>query len=242
MKKLSKDLEAKKKNEIAGMFNHISPKYDFLNRFLSFGIDTIWRRKAIAQLSEIKPKTILDIATGTGDLAIAAQKLNPEKIIGIDISKGMLEVGKQKIEKRNLQNLIELHLGDSENIPFPNNTFNAVMVAFGVRNFEHLQNGINEMFRVMTVGGKVMILEFSKPHNFPVKQFYNFYLKFILPLWGRIISGNNVAYTYLNDSVQKFPEGEHFLTFLNNAGFKNTKIKRLTFGVASIYTGEKLLS
>jgi len=228
-----------KKQQVRTMFNNIAHRYDFLNHFLSVGIDYSWRRKAIKIIGKNNPKTILDVATGTGDLAIAAMKLNPEKIIGIDIAEDMVEVGKKKIRKKNLEQIIQLQTGDSENIQFNDNYFDAAMVAFGVRNFENLEKGLSEMYRVLKTGGEVMILEFSKPAKFPVKQFYNFYFRYILPFLGRLISGDKAAYTYLPDSVSEFPHGKEFLNILTKVGFKDPIHKPLTFGIASIYTGRK---
>ena len=221
------------------MFNNIAHRYDFLNHFLSAGIDFVWRKKAIKIIGRTYPKSILDVATGTGDLAIEAVKIKPNKITGIDIAKDMLEVGRDKIRKKALEGLFTLETGDSENLRFENNSFDAVMVAFGVRNFENLEKGLSEMFRVLNKGGIVMVLEFSKPEKFPVKQFYNFYFRYILPFLGRMISGDSSAYTYLPDSVGSFPAGEQFLGILKKVGFSNTVHNPLTFGIASIYTGTK---
>lgn len=221
------------------MFDSISRNYDFLNHFLSLGIDIWWRKKAIAELKDAQPKLILDIATGTGDLAIEALNLNPEKVIGVDISSGMLEVGKKKIEKRNLHDRIELQMGDSEKLLFEDNYFDAIVVAFGVRNFENLEKGLSDMYRVLKPGGKVVVLEFSKPTTFPFKQLYGFYFKAILPLIGRFISKDNSAYTYLPESVQQFPDGNAFIGVLNKIGFGRTACRPLTFGISSIYTGIK---
>jgi demethylmenaquinone methyltransferase/2-methoxy-6-polyprenyl-1,4-benzoquinol methylase len=228
-----------KKEQVAQMFDNISPKYDFLNHILSLGIDRIWRRKAINLLKEDQPKLILDIATGTGDFAIAALKLNPDKVIGVDISAGMLEVGKKKMIKRNLTDKIEMQLGDSEGLEFEENKFDAVIVAFGVRNFEHLEEGLADMLRVLKEGGKVVILEFSQPRVFPLKQLYNFYFRWILPKIGRLISKDQSAYTYLPESVNAFPDGDAFLKIMNSVGYKKTTCKSLTFGISSIYTGVK---
>jgi len=228
-----------KKNQVKSMFNSISKKYDFLNHLLSFGIDKIWRRKAISYLKPYMPGSILDIATGTGDLAITALNIKPAKITGIDISEGMLNIGKTKIKKKKLENIINLILGDSENLQFSDNEFDAAMVAFGVRNFENLQKGLAEIQRVLKPGTPLVVLEFSKPKKFPVKQVYNFYFKNILPSVGKFFSKDKIAYNYLPDSVSKFPEGNAFLEEMKNAGFKETKEERLTFGVASIYFGLK---
>lgn len=234
-----KEKQSGKKEQVAEMFNSISKKYDFLNHFLSMGIDILWRKKAIGLLKADQPKVILDIATGTGDFAIEALKLNPDQVIGVDISEGMLDVGRKKLKRRKLDNKIELRLGDSEKLLFDDNKFDAVIVSFGVRNFENLEKGIADMFRVLKPGGKVVILEFSKPTKFPFKNIYNFYFKAILPKIGRLVSKDQAAYTYLPESVQAFPDGKNFLKVLEKTGFKNTRCKPLTFGISSIYTGEK---
>lgn len=234
-----KDKETGKKQQVADMFNNISHKYDFLNHFLSLGIDTIWRKKAIKLLKDIQPKQILDIATGTGDFAIQALTLNPDHVTGVDISEGMLNVGKEKLKKRKLEDKISLSLGDSENLPFEDNKFDAVIVAFGVRNFENLEKGLAEMFRVLRPGGKVVVLEFSKPKRFPIKQLFNFYFKNILPTLGKLISKDNSAYTYLPESVKSFPDGKDFTSILDRLGFKNSTCKSLALGISSIYTGIK---
>jgi demethylmenaquinone methyltransferase/2-methoxy-6-polyprenyl-1,4-benzoquinol methylase len=234
-----KDKSQGKKEQVAAMFNNISKRYDLLNHVLSLGIDVIWRKKAINLLQKDQPKLILDIATGTGDFAIEALALHPDKVIGVDISQGMLEVGKKKIKKKKLDHLIELQLGDSEKLLFPENNFDAVIVSFGARNFENLEKGLAEMYRVLKPGGKTIIIEFSKPEKFPMKQGYNFYFKYILPRIGKLVSKDNEAYTYLPESVQAFPYGNEFLGILKRVGFKNTKCKSLTFGISSIYVGEK---
>jgi demethylmenaquinone methyltransferase / 2-methoxy-6-polyprenyl-1,4-benzoquinol methylase len=234
-----KDENSGKKEQVARMFDNISHRYDFLNHFLSMGIDKAWRKKAIAMLESSKPALILDVATGTGDFAIQALSLKPEKIFGIDISEGMLEVGRKKIKERNLGEKIELQKADSENLPFGENKFDAVTVAFGVRNFENLEKGLEEIFRVLKPGGKLVVLEFSKPRTFPMKQAYNFYFKVILPRIGRFVSSDNSAYTYLPESVEAFPDGANFLRILESVGFKQTQCKALTFGISSIYSGTK---
>lgn len=221
------------------MFDNISHRYDFLNHLLSLGIDKGWRKKAINLIRPLNPKQLLDVATGTGDFAIAALTLNPEKITGVDISAGMLEVGKKKIADRNLSNRIELLIGDSENLPFSDKSFDAVTVAFGVRNFENLERGLQEIYRVLKPGGMLVVLEFSRPRKFPFKHVYNFYFKFVLPKIGRLVSSDKSAYTYLPQSVEAFPDGENFLHVLKNVGFNNTQCRVLTFGVSSIYTGSK---
>jgi demethylmenaquinone methyltransferase / 2-methoxy-6-polyprenyl-1,4-benzoquinol methylase len=231
--------EAGKKAQVAKMFNNISRHYDFLNHFLSLGIDRGWRKQAIRYLEPLRPKQILDVATGTGDFAFQALQLNPDKVTGIDISEGMLKVGRSKIGKRNLATKIELQRGDSENLQFPENKFDAVTVGFGVRNFENLEKGLSEIFRVLKPGGMLVILEFSRPRKFPFKQLYNFYFKAILPKIGRLISKDHSAYTYLPESVEAFPDGTDFENILRQTGFKNTTCKPLTFGISSIYTGRK---
>ncbi len=234
-----KEQDASKKEQVAQMFNNISHKYDFLNHLLSGGIDILWRKKAIKLLKASKPQSILDIATGTGDFAIEALALKPEKIVGVDISEGMLNVGKEKIKKLGVDHLIDLQLGDSERLPFEDNTFDAVIVSFGVRNFENLEKGLTDMCRVLKPGGTCIVLEFSKPKSFPFKQIYNFYFKYILPVVGNMISKDTAAYTYLPESVQAFPDGDNFLTVYHKAGFTQTQCKPLTFGISSIYIGKK---
>ncbi len=234
-----KDQTTGKKEQVATMFNNIAPKYDFLNQLLSLGIHKGWRRKAIRLLKDIKPKIILDIATGTGDFAIEAMKLDPDKVTGVDISEGMLKFGIEKINKLGLQNKIELKLGDSESLPFSDNSFDAITVGFGVRNFENLEKGINDIYRVLKTDGMISILEFSKPRRFPVKQFYNFYFKIVTPAIGKLFSKDSSAYSYLPESVSAFPDGENFLDVLRKAGFKEAKAIPVTFGIASIYTAKK---
>ena len=234
-----KDKNTSKKEQIAAMFNSISSKYDFLNHFLSLGIDILWRKRAVRLLKKHQPKLILDIATGTGDFAIEALSLNPEKIIGVDISEGMLSVGREKLIKKNLTDKIELISGDSEFLPFEDNFFDAVIVSFGVRNFENLEKGLSDMLRVLKPGGKVVILEFSKPKSFPFKQIYQFYFQWILPKIGKLISKNHAAYTYLPDSVEAFPDGDDFLNILNKIGFQKNQCTPLTLGISSIYSGSK---
>ena len=234
-----KDKNTSKKEQIAAMFNSISGKYDFLNHFLSLGIDILWRKRAVRLLKKHQPKLILDIATGTGDFAIEALSLNPEKIIGVDISEGMLSVGREKLIKKNLTDKIELISGDSEFLPFEDNFFDAVIVSFGVRNFENLEKGLSDMLRVLKPGGKVVILEFSKPKSFPFKQIYQFYFQWILPKIGKLISKNHAAYTYLPHSVEAFPDGDDFLNILNKIGFQKNQCTPLTLGISSIYSGSK---
>lgn len=234
-----KDKSDAKKKQVAEMFDSISGKYDFLNHFLSLGIDIRWRKKAIKMLADLNPKQILDIATGTGDFAIESLKLNPDKVIGVDISEGMLNVGRVKMKKRGYADIIDMQSGDSENLHFDDNKFDAVIVAFGVRNFENLEKGLSEMNRVLRPGGRAIILEFSKPTVFPFKQLYNFYFRWILPKIGKVVSKDNAAYTYLPESVNEFPYGDDFLKILEKTGYKNTKCKPLTLGISSIYVGEK---
>ncbi len=221
------------------MFNDISGKYDFLNHFLSLGIDFSWRRKFVDQLSRYKPHHILDIATGTGDLALLISTLEPEHITGIDIAGNMLAIAKQKATQKHLQERLTFEEGDAEDLPFPDESFDAVTVAFGIRNFENLEKGLSEMKRVMKSGGVMMILEFSHPTSFPWKQLYSFYSKHLIPFIGKMVSGNKQAYSYLPESVSAFPSGKDFLVILEKAGMKNVSQQSLTFGIATIYTGEK---
>lgn len=221
------------------MFNNIAGKYDFLNHFLSLGIDKGWRKKAIASIAAVQPKAILDVATGTGDLAIAAAKLQPQHVEGIDIADQMLEIGRKKIAAQQLDNIISLQTGDSESMPFDTGGFDAVTCAYGVRNFEHLEAGLREMCRVMRPGGRLAILEFSHPKKFPVKQLYRFYFRYILPGLGKIVSRHSRAYTYLPESVMAFPEGKVFCEMLVKSGFKEAKARPLTFGITTLYTATK---
>jgi len=235
-----KNSSESKKKQVGSMFDKIAFRYDFLNRFLSAGIDVNWRKKAIRQLISSHPKKILDVATGTGDFALTSFKiLQPEKIIGIDISDGMLEIGRKKIAEAGLENNIELLNGDSEAILFDDNSFDAVTVAFGVRNFEHLEKGLSEIKRVLKPGGKLVVLECTKPSLPVIKQLYHFYMKFVTPKIGKIIAKNNDAYKYLNDSVIQFPEKESFIHILNETKYRNTFYKTLTLGICTIYCAEK---
>ena len=234
-----KEDSSAKKQQVAKMFDSISDRYDFLNHFLSLGIDILWRRKAISLLKEIQPKVILDVATGTGDFSIEALRLKPQRIIGVDISEGMLDVGRRKMREKKIDHIIQLQSGDSENIPFADNFFDAVIVAFGVRNFENLEQGLSEMLRVAKPGGKVVILEFSRPSKFPMKQLYNVYFTTILPLIGRWISRDQAAYRYLPESVQAFPDGNDLIKILSDVGYKNPQSDPLTFGISSLYWGTK---
>lgn len=236
-----KDQNKGKKDQVAHMFDNISPRYDLLNHLLSLGIDVLWRKQAIRMLKKRKPhpQLIMDIATGTGDFALEALVLAPDKIIGVDISAGMLEVGRQKIKKQGLEDRIEMIQADSENLPFEDNMFDAVIVAFGVRNFEDLRKGLKEMNRVLKPGGVVTILEFSRLRTFPFKQLFNLYFTQILPRIGSLISKDQSAYTYLPESVQAFPDGEDFLKILKETGYTQTEWKSLTFGVSAIYVASK---
>ncbi len=234
-----RDSTAGKKEQIATMFDRIAPKYDFLNHTLSFGIDKLWRRRAIKLISDCAPETILDVATGTGDFAIAALKSGAKKITGIDISKEMVAIGKEKISKMGLADKITLTTGDSEAIQFPDETFDVATVAFGVRNFENLGRGLDELFRVLKRGGTLCVLEFSNPRNPIIRFGYRFYSKNLMPWFGKLVSGDASAYTYLPESVAEFPDGEKFITFMKNSGYVQLREYRLTFGIATIYIGKK---
>lgn len=230
----------KKSDNVAAMFNSIAAKYDFLNHFLSLGIDKLWRRRLVKQLAKSNPQQVLDIATGTGDLAIQLAKHHKSvNITGVDISENMLNIGRGKIWKRKLEERIKLKQANSMNLPFADSEFDAAMVAFGVRNFEDLSKGITEIHRVLKNGGSLYVLEFSMPSKFPMRNLYRFYFRKVLPFVGGIVSGSKSAYTYLPESVFAFPEKEKFVEIMANAGFKNCSYKRLTFGVASIYVGNK---
>ncbi len=228
-----------KKEQVAQMFDNISGNYDGLNRVISFGIDVSWRKKVLQLVANTHPKTILDIATGTGDLAILMTETNAERIIGLDISAGMLEVGRKKIDDRKLSDKIEMILADSENMPFEDNTFDAITVAFGVRNFENLEKGLSEILRVLKPNGIFVILETSIPEKTPYKQGYTFYSKNILPLIGKLFSKDNVAYQYLSESASVFPYGEEFNDILRKTGFTSVFAQPQTFGVATIYSASK---
>ncbi len=231
-------------NRIRDMFNNISGQYDFLNHFLSFGVDRNWRKRVVREIrnhfhGDTKDLRVLDVATGTGDLAIAVAGLGPAEICGIDIAASMMDIGKDKVYLRGLQNLISFEEAPAEKIPYPDGTFDAVTVAFGVRNFEDLVKGLSEMNRVMKPGGILLVLEFSHPRAFPFRQLYTFYSRFIIPFVGRLISGNRDAYTYLPESVAAFPSGKDFLRILEGCGLKSVKQVPLTMGIASVYTAEK---
>jgi len=234
-----KDSALGKKDQVATMFNNISKNYDDLNRVISFGIDISWRKKVVQIVSKNNPQQILDIATGTGDLALMMSTLAPEKIIGLDISEGMLAVGKEKISKAQLNDKIEMVVGDSEDIPYADNTFDAITVSFGVRNFANLDKGLGEIRRVLKSGGILVILETSNPTKFPFKQGYKFYTSFILPVIGKLFSKDKIAYSYLSESANFFPFGEAFNNILKKNGFINTTHTPVTFGVATIYSASK---
>ena len=226
------------KETVKNLFDDIAPRYDLLNHLLSLNIDKSWRRRAVREL-EAGQEELLDVACGTGDFAIAAVRTGVERVTGLDISAGMVDIGKRKVEALGLSGRIMLEIGDSEQMRFPDNAFDAVTVAFGVRNFEHLEQGLREMCRVLRPGGKVVILEFSMPDRFPMKQLYTLYFRRILPLFGGWISGNRGAYVYLPESVMRFPQGKAFLDIMGRSGFVRTARRKLTGGIASLYTGEK---
>lgn len=234
-----KNSEQQKKQQVEQMFDNIAHRYDFLNHFLSLGIDKLWRKKAIRILSVYRPEKILDVATGTGDFAIAAAKLKTQKIVGFDLSEQMLNVGREKVKRLGLADVIEFRKGDSEDMPFASGEFDAITVAFGVRNFENLEKGLQEFYRVIKNQGAVIILEFSKPKYFPMKQLYLFYFFRILPLIGKMVSKDQSAYSYLPESVMAFPDDQRFLDILQRVGFSKARQKRLTFGIATIYIAEK---
>ncbi|MFH6604686.1 bifunctional demethylmenaquinone methyltransferase/2-methoxy-6-polyprenyl-1,4-benzoquinol methylase UbiE [Maribacter algicola] len=234
-----KDSQLGKKEQVTKMFDTISDNYDGLNRVISFGIDVKWRRRVVDLLKTKKPKNILDIATGTGDLAINLTQTGAEKIVGLDISPGMLDVGRKKVRKKNMENVIEMVVGDSENLPFEKNSFDAVTVAFGVRNFETLEKGLLEIYRVLRPKGTFIVLETSIPTKPPFKQGYRLYTKYILPVIGRIFSKDNSAYGYLSESASVFPHGEDFNNILRKIGFIDVENRPQTMGVASIYIATK---
>ena len=234
------DTDAAKKEQVADMFDNISGTYDFLNHFMSLGIDVIWRKKAIRALRASNPQRLLDVATGTGDFALEAINLiQPSKVIGVDISEGMLAVAREKIARKNLSDQFEVVLADSENLPFADDAFDAVTVAFGVRNFENLEKGLADIYRVLKPGGKAVVLEFSKPKRFPVKQLYHFYFNRITPLIGRVFSKDHRAYTYLPESVAQFPDGKQFTDILQRVGFHTAIARPQTFGICTIYIATK---
>ena len=233
------DSSKSKKEEVAEMFNNISAKYDFLNHFLSLGIDKLWRKKAVKMLRPINPKRILDIATGTGDFALESLSLKPTQVVGLDISSGMLEYGRVKMKKKGVDHIITMQQGDSEEIPYEDNYFDGLTVGFGVRNFENLEKGLGEMLRVVRPGGKLIILEFSKPKKFPIKQLFTFYSNNIIPILGKSISKDSNAYTYLPESVAAFPEGKDFEDILAKVGYKDIISTLVSGGIATIYAGTK---
>ncbi|MDP5062441.1 MAG: bifunctional demethylmenaquinone methyltransferase/2-methoxy-6-polyprenyl-1,4-benzoquinol methylase UbiE [Maribacter sp.] len=234
-----KDSDLGKKEQVTKMFDTISKNYDGLNRVISFGIDIKWRKKVVELLKKENPQSILDIATGTGDLAIALVKTGAKKIVGLDISPGMLAVGKEKVTDKKLDSTIEMVVGDSENLLFEDNSFDAVTVSFGVRNFETLEKGMSEILRVLKPNGSLVVLETSVPTKTPYKQGYHFYTKNILPLIGKLFSKDNSAYGYLSESASVFPHGENFNNILREIGFIDVTNKPQTFGVASIYVAKK---
>ena len=227
------------KEYVRSLFDKIAYRYDLLNHLLSGGVDLYWRRAADEKLLPLAPKRILDVATGTADFAIATLRLAPEEVIGVDISEPMLEVGRKKLLQRDLTKTIRLQSGEAEDLKFSSGTFDAAIVAFGARNFEFLDKGLSEMHRVLRIGGSIVVLEFSRPRVFPLKQLYFLYFKHILPFVGRMISKDREAYQYLPDTVMRFPEGKDFLERLRTAGFSSLEEQRLTFGIATIYTGVK---
>lgn len=224
-----------KKEAVEAMFDDIAPRYDLLNRLLSLGIDQTWRDEAVRLLEEDRPRRILDVATGTGDLAIKSLELEPETVVGVDISEEMLARGREKIERMGLSNQVTLRKGDAEKLPFSDAQFDAVLLAFGARNFENLRQGLQEINRVLRPGGALVVLEFGHPSAFPIKQFYGFYSHVVLPLVGRFVSKNASAYAYLPASVDVFPSGDTFCNELRAAGYVDVRSKPLTFGIASLY-------
>jgi demethylmenaquinone methyltransferase/2-methoxy-6-polyprenyl-1,4-benzoquinol methylase len=233
-----KESNTAKKEQVAKMFDNIAFRYDFLNQILSLGIHHRWRKRSVKYFIHDKPDMVLDIATGTGDFAIAALKANPKKVIGVDISEGMLKYGKEKIIKRGLEHRIELKKGDAENLDFADNSIDVITVGFGVRNYENLEKGLTNMFRVLKPGGKLVVLEFSKPTGF-FRHIYNFYFKYITPTVGKIFSKDNAAYTYLPESVAAFPDGQQFVSILGGLGYENASFEPLTLGIATIYCATK---
>jgi demethylmenaquinone methyltransferase/2-methoxy-6-polyprenyl-1,4-benzoquinol methylase len=228
-----------RKQQVQAMFNHIAGRYDLLNHLLSMGIDRGWRKKLVKLMAEDHPKRILDMATGTADLAIAAARIKPENITGTDIAEEMLAVGQEKVDKLGLSGVITLLKADSENLPFGEAEFDAAMVAFGVRNYENLPKGLKEMCRVLKPGSRAFILEFSKPQKFPVKQLFGFYSRFILPTIGRLVSRHSTAYSYLPESVAAFPQDEQFIQIMLDAGFREAEFISLSFGITNLYIGKK---
>lgn len=228
-----------KKEQVAQMFDNIANRYDLLNSLLSLGIHKGWRKKCIQLLMPFQPKVILDVATGTGDFAIACAPLNPQKIVGVDISEGMMQFGREKLKELKLDKLITLEYGNAETIEYPDNTFDAIVVGFGVRNFQNLEKGLANLNRVLKPGGKMVILEFSYPTNFLIKAGYNFYFSYITPLIGKLFSSDKRAYSYLTESVKAFPNNEKFVEIMNTVKFKESAFQSLSFGIAAVYTGSK---
>ncbi len=228
-----------KKEEVRGMFNKIAHRYDYLNHFLSLGIDNLWRKKLRRRLGKHNPQSILDVATGTADLAIELARLRPEKIIGVDIAETMLEMGDKKIARKNLQHIITLQQADSEDLPFADNSFDAATISYGVRNFETPLKGLKEIHRVLKPGGVLFILEFGMPKTFPVKQLYSFYFNFILPFWGKVFSGSYESYKYLPESVKTFPYDKAFTDLLDQAGFAQTRATKISQGITFLYEATK---
>lgn len=228
-----------RKVQVQAMFNNIAGRYDLLNHLLSMGIDRGWREKLVKLMAQDKPRRILDLATGTADLAIAAAKINPENITGTDIAEEMLAIGQEKVNKLGLAGMITLLKADSEHLPFGDDEFDAAMVAFGVRNYENLPKGLKEMCRMLKPGSRAFILEFSKPRKFPVKQLFGFYSRFILPLIGRLVSKDSTAYTYLPESVAAFPQDDQFIKIMNESGFSKAEYISLSFGITNLYIGTK---
>jgi demethylmenaquinone methyltransferase / 2-methoxy-6-polyprenyl-1,4-benzoquinol methylase len=233
------DIAGADKQYVRSLFNAIAYRYDLLNHLLSGGVDLYWRRKAVEHLRPDAPRRILDVATGTGDFALAALRLNPERIVGVDIADQMLAIGREKLRRRGVEDRVSFEQGDAERLAFSDGTFDAAIVAFGVRNFEHLTQGLREMRRVLKPGARAVILEFSRPKNAPFRQIYHAYFRTILPLIGRLVSGHAGAYTYLPDTVMRFPEGPAFLEQLRASGFEDLHEERLTFGIATLYSGRR---
>jgi len=231
--------EESKREQVAQMFDNIAFRYDFLNSLLSLGIHKGWRKKCVRLLEPHRPQVILDVATGTADFALECVKLNPEKIIGVDISEGMMAFGRKKIKQKQLENLITLEYGDAETLNFPDNHFDAIVVGFGVRNFENLEKGLQNLYRILKPGGRLVVLEFSNPRNKLIKWLYNFYFNKVTPFIGRMFSKDIRAYTYLPESVKAFPDNENFTAILKTLKYKNTSFKSLSFGIAAIYVGQK---
>ncbi|MBX3163943.1 MAG: bifunctional demethylmenaquinone methyltransferase/2-methoxy-6-polyprenyl-1,4-benzoquinol methylase UbiE [Bacteroidetes bacterium] len=231
--------QQEKKEQVAQMFDNIANRYDLLNSILSLGIHKGWRKKCVNILKTKQPKFILDVATGTGDFAVECAKLNPEKITGIDISAGMMNFGKEKVKKLNLDHLISFELGNAETVNFPDSSFDAIVVGFGVRNFQNLEKGLSNLYRMLKPNGQLLVLEFSYPTNVFIKAGYNFYFSYIIPLVGKLFSKDTRAYAYLTKSVKAFPNNEHFVAVMNNCGYKQTSYKTLSFGIAAIYAGSK---